>query len=614
MQKSDFSSLDGAKRRILDKVPIDSLIGETVSLTRRGSRLSGLCPFHAEKSPSFYVFPDNHYYCFGCHASGDAISFVRQTKEMSFMDSMRYLAAKYGIDAPELEESARYQQRRGEHTAMSQIMVAAQEFFVNELHSPRGEGAREYLLGRGFSEANIRAFGFGLTPEHGYGLVRHLRSLRFRDEDVMRVALGVVSTKTGKLYDFFRDRIMIPIRDSAGRVIAFGGRTTVDDPAKYKNSAATPLFDKSGVLFGLDHAKDVIKERRRAIVVEGYMDALCLWQEGITEAVACMGTAFTVRQMKQLVNHARCPEVVLLFDGDRAGANATLETIEVALEVPDIRVRAALLEGGEDPDTFVRKHGAEVLRQLIDRASDLIDVVIASRLNGIAPTAVPSMVSSEFLPWLLRIVDQVKRGYLVTKIASLTGVSSDVIQAQLRSMRMGPMNESRREFKAPVEEVPTAMPTRKLTPVEVGFLGHMFNARPGEIDVALATNFAQKELTLEPLWDSFARAVLAVMAEGEGSPRDHCQSILADFTVDEAKILETITAAPESQFTSANRADSLERLMLDQKLQSVLRSIASMKQQVQLAAARAPETVSEILQQIVVLSGTLTSLERQIKG
>ena len=614
MQKQNFqaqSSLDDAKRRILTKVPLDELIGEAVALTRRGARLSGLCPFHAEKSPSFYVFSD-HYYCFGCHVHGDAISFVRQTKEMSFMDSLRYLARKYNIEAPELEESAKYVQRRGEHAVMSQIMVAAQDFFVTELHSPRGQAARDYLRDRGFTDENIRLFGFGLTPEEGYGLVRHLRALRFRDEDVLRVAMGVISTNTGKLYDFFRNRIMIPIRDSSGRVIAFGGRTTVEDPAKYKNSAATPLFDKSSVLFGLDRARESIKERRRAILVEGYMDALCLWQEGFPETIACMGTAFTARQMKQLISQAKCPELVLLFDGDRAGSSATLEAIEVALEVPEIRVRAARLSGGDDPDTFVRKNGADALRELLDRAADLMDVVIASRLDGIAPTAVPAMVSDEFIPWLLRISDRVKQGFLVTKIASVTGVSVQVIESQLRSMRVRPVGaEQRRDFKPVADDVVHLLPTRSLTPIEVGFIGHLYHAQAGEIDVAEATNFAERELTLEPLWESFVKALLAILGE-KRTPREHRESLLSEFTVEEAKMLEIITHADEAQFLSASRTASLARLILVHKRQAVQRSITSMKQQVQLAAARAPETVPELLQQIMLLSGTLTSIERQI--
>ncbi len=174
------------------------------------------------------------------------------------------------------------------------------------------------------------------------------------------------------MYDFFRERITIPIHDSSGRVIAFGGRTTVGDPAKYKNSMATPLFDKSSVLFGLDRAKESIKQRNRAILVEGYMDTLCLWQSGFGETVACMGTALTIRQLKLLQSNAKCSEVTLLFDGDSAGRNATLDAIDVALAIPNLRVKAAILTDNEDPDTFVRKNGSEALLQVLNGAQDLL--------------------------------------------------------------------------------------------------------------------------------------------------------------------------------------------------------------------------------------------------
>ena len=610
------NNLDDAKRRIIGKVSLETLIGETVTLTRRGTRLTGLCPFHAEKSPSFYVF-DDHFHCFGCHVHGDAITFVRKTREMSFIESLRFLANKYSIEAPELEENARYQQRRNEQAALSQIMVSAQDFFATQLQTERGEPARQYLRDRGFSDANIVAFGFGLTAEEHFGLVRHLRGLRFRDEDVMKVGLGAVSNKTGKMYDFFRERITIPIRDSSGRVIAFGGRTTVNDPAKYKNSMATPLFDKSNVLFGLDQAKDAIKDRRRAILVEGYMDALCLWQEGFPETVACMGTALTVRQLKQLVNHAKCSEVILLLDGDRAGQMATLEAIEASLEVPELRIRAARLTDGFDPDTFVRTNGSEALRGVLDRAADLIDTVISSRLADISPAAIPKLVAEEFVPWLSRVPDAIKRGFLMTNIANRTGVPMDVLTRQVQSLHFGRSQDQRdkpipqRVTAAAQAEALPMIPTRPLTPVEEGFIGHLFHAKPGEIDLALASEFALREMQLEPLWEAFARAILGVLAE-QHAPMDESATILAQFTVPEVRILNRVTESNVVPFECSDRGARLAKLVLEHKRQTLQKSISAVKQQVQIAGAKAPETVSEILQQIVLLNRTLTEIQTKL--
>ncbi len=610
------NTLDDAKRRIITRVSLEALIGETVALTRRGTRLTGLCPFHAEKSPSFYVF-DDHFHCFGCHVHGDAITFVRKTRDMSFVESLRFLAAKYGIEAPELEENARYQQRRNEQAALSQIMVAAQDFFVTELQTERGAPERQYLRDRGFSDENIIAFGFGLTAGEHFGLVRHLRGLRFRDEDVMRVGLGAVSDKTGKMYDFFRQRITIPIRDPAGRVIAFGGRTTVNDAAKYKNSMATPLFDKSNVMFGLDRAKDAIKDQRRAIIVEGYMDALCLWQEGFPEAVACMGTALTVRQLKQLYTHGKCSEVILLLDGDRAGQVATLEAIETSLEIPELRIRAAQLSGGDDPDTFVRSNGPDALRAVLDKAPDLIDAVVSSRLKNISPAAIPKLVADEFVPWLSRIPDAIKRGFLLTNIANRTGVPIDILTRQLRSLTQGRTDGPPRPMQraaavaAPAEPGVVMMPTRPLTPVEEGFIGHLFHAKPGEIDVALASEFALREMQLEPLWEAFARALLGTLSEHR-TPMEDAPTILAQFTPEEVRILNRVTGSNVVPFECADRGARLAKLILEVKRQTLQKSIAAMKQQVQIAGAQAPETVGEILMQIVALNRTLTEVQTKL--
>lgn len=606
------NSLDEAKRRILTRVSLEALIQDLVPLTRRGNRLTGLCPFHAEKSPSFYVF-DDHYHCFGCHAHGDAISFVRQTKELSFIESLRFLAGKYGIDAPELEESAKYQQRRNEQAALAKIMVTAQEFFASELRGPQGAEAKAYLLGRGFSEGTISEFGFGLTPDQHFGLVRHLRAMHFRDDDILTVGLGAVSTKTGHMYDFFRERITIPIRDPSGRVIAFGGRTTANDPAKYKNSMATPLFDKSGVLFGLDRAKDVIKQKARAVLVEGYMDTLCLWQEGFREAVACMGTALTVRQLKLLQTHAKCSEVILLFDGDNAGHNATLEAIEVALAVPNIRVRAALLTGGEDPDTFVRKNGAAALEDVLSGAQDLLDVAILAQMKSATPASIPTITNEKFVPWLTRVQDPVKRSYLVNLVSLRTGVSVDILNRQIRSFHPGtspvgvPMLRSVSRPLVDDASQP-AIPTRPLTPVEESFLGHLFHSKPGEIDLAIATDFIQRELHLEPLWDSFTKTLLSLLSEKE-VPAEHLGDIMSSYLPEEAKVLIRIAESKEQSFASASRAASMQRLMREQKRQAIQKAISAMKQEVQLAGSREPELVPELLQQIMSLHKTLSNLQ-----
>lgn len=614
------TSLDDVKNRIKARVPLDQLIGESVTLVKRGSSIMACCPFHAEKSPSFHIYPDNHYYCFGCKESGDSITFTRKTRDLSFIDALRFLSAKYGIEAPELEESEGVKQRRGLQVTLSQIMTASQEFFVRELQTERGAAARAYLSERGFSADNITNFGFGFTPQEGFGLVKYLRSHGFREEDMIRASVASVSARSGRSYDFFRDRIMIPIRDAQGRVVAFGGRTTVQDPAKYKNSGSTPLFDKSALLFGLDRAREPIKDKRSALIVEGYMDTLCLWQEGVHEVVASMGTALTVRQLKLLWQHTKTPEVIVLFDGDAAGQRATLASIEVALEVPELRVRAAKLEGNDDPDTFVRKHGVEALRQVLSRAVDLVELCISSKLTGINSAAIPTVVSNEFVPWLAKIQDPVKRGYLISRISSLSGVSADIIGRQLSSFSFGrgrsTWNSSgspnmRAESSHLLPEKPTSiLPSRALTPVEKGLLGHLYFATPGEVDLAQVAEFTKKELALEPLWQRFLENLTTSLAKGINPQTE--SSWRADFTPEEDSALDVITSLKAETFLTKDRSRAILRLMLEQKRQNIQRSIALLKRQVQVASAQASEDVESFIKEVVALTQSLTTIERQI--
>lgn len=269
-------SVDDAKNRILSKVTLADVIGDTVNLTERGGRPVGCCPFHAEKTPSFVIY-DDRYHCFGCKENGDAIEFVRKTQGLSFIESLKFLASRFGVEAPELEKSSQDLASQKRQASQYSMMLAAQKFYAEELQSPRGQEARRYLNERGFSDENIVAFGFGLTPPEGYGLIRALRRQNYGEDQMVECGLATMSSRDNSKYDFFRGRLMIPIREPQGRVIAFGGRTMDGHKAKYINSRDSKMYDKSRTLFGFDRARTTIREKGRAIVVEGYMDTLQLW-------------------------------------------------------------------------------------------------------------------------------------------------------------------------------------------------------------------------------------------------------------------------------------------------------------------------------------------------
>jgi DNA primase len=604
------ASLDDAKRRIIAKVPLESLIQETLPLTRRGARLTGLCPFHSEKSPSFYVFHD-HYHCFGCHAHGDAITFVRQTRDLGFVQALRFLADKYGVEAPELELTAKGQRRRDDVAQLSKIMLLAQEFFTSQVKEEVTGNALQYLKDRGFTEESIAAFGFGLTPKESYGLVRYLRQRHFRDDDLVKVGLASISAHSGQLYDFFRDRITIPIRDAAGRIVGFGGRTTQNDPAKYKNTAQTVLFDKGQILFGLDHAKPFIKESSKAIVVEGYMDALFLWQAGFNNTVACMGTALNVRHLKQLQSVAKAQEVFLLFDGDRAGQNASLNAIETALNAPGLNVKVATIPDGEDPDSFVRQSGPSALTELLSKAEGIVEFSIEKHLKGQPLSQVPHIVSTIFIPWLAQIPDRVQRSFLTARIAGRTGVSTAVIETQIRSFApqariTDRLLEAKPLVEAPSEPEIVLLPTRPLNPIEHSFLGHLFHSTAAEIKPEVAEAMLTKTLALEPLWDEFAHSIIAMLKEGK-TPNQEVSSLLSQFTAEETPFLAAISESKSDSFVTTSKQECLDKISKEIRKLQIQSQINELKILVARQSSSDAESTQDYLRKIMELHSALKS-------
>lgn len=514
-------SLDDVKQRILTRVPLADLIGESVDLDR-GTTPKGCCPFHGEKTGSFYVYP-NRYYCYGCKASGDAIEFVRKILGLGFIEALRYLAGRYNIDAHELDEADRQFGRQKDEASLYEMLAESQEFFQARLWTPAGDEARAYLTGRGYTADSMKDYGFGLTPDESFGLVRHLRTKGYLESDMAAASLATKSTKDGRTFDFFRSRITIPIRDGQGRIIAYGARTTDNNPAKYLNSRDSVLFDKSSTLYGFDRARKVMRQRGRAIVVEGYMDTLQLWQNGFPEAVACLGTAFTESHLKQL-RHATT-KVILLLDGDEAGQRATLAAVNVALMVPDVHVLAARLPGKEDPDSFVRTHGTEALEELCANAEDLLDFAIREKLAGAHGLAVPELVSKVFIPWLAKVPDRMQRSYLTGRISTLSGIPAGDVEAGVAQLMRGstenrpmPGSQMAQPQKPAVQKASSPDRFRKLKPLTGAvyeIFGLVMHSGPGEFDPAIVSGFSASHLQIEPEYVEFLRELLAVLGAGE---------------------------------------------------------------------------------------------------
>lgn len=346
---------------LIDRNDIADVAGSYTQLKRAGRRLAGLCPFHNEKTPSFTVFQDTRsFYCFGCGASGDVISFIMKAENLSYMEAVKYLAQRAGMEMPENTDSRLSNLR-------TRILAANREaarFFFRSLNSEAGKEARGYLRRRGLKDSTITRFGIGYAPDSWSDLRDHLYSLGFKEEEVLAAGLCRKSQK-GSVLDFFRDRVMFPVIDLTGNVVAFSGRRLKDngDPRKYVNTTDTLVFKKSKVLFAMNLAKNSLARSREIILAEGQMDAISMHQAGFDNAVAALGTALTEEHIKIMSNYA--DSVVIAYDADEAGRKATQRAIGLFRNSP-LSIKVLDMTGAKDADEYINKYGPEMFRKLID--------------------------------------------------------------------------------------------------------------------------------------------------------------------------------------------------------------------------------------------------------
>ncbi|WP_413737626.1 DNA primase [Shewanella sp. BJSY2023SW001] len=356
---------------LIARTDIVDLIDHKVPLKKAGKNYSACCPFHSEKSPSFTVSRDKQFYhCFGCGAHGNAIDFIMEYDRLEFLDAIEELASQLGLEVPRENNPNR---RRDEVLSrdLYQLMEEANRYYQSQLRQHQDkQKVLDYLAFRGLSDQVVERFGIGFAPDGWDGLLSRYRSQQ-ESQDKLLTAGMIISNDNGKRYDRFRDRLMFPIRDRRGRVIAFGGRVLGDGTPKYLNSPETPIFHKGNELYGLYELKQAHREPRQVLIVEGYMDVVALAQFGVDYAVASLGTSTTAEQFQLLLRSAK--EVVCCYDGDNAGKEAAWRALETALPLlkPGDTVRFMFLPQGEDPDSMVRKTGKEAFEALIDEAQTL---------------------------------------------------------------------------------------------------------------------------------------------------------------------------------------------------------------------------------------------------
>ncbi len=370
------------------RTPLPGLIGRKTRLARNGRQWKGCCPFHNEKTPSFYVY-DDHFHCFGCGAHGDAITFLMRAEGASFPEAVERLAGEAGLEVPKATPQAAERERRARD--LYGVCAAAEAAFRRRLMLPEGRPALDYLRRRGLTEATIARFGLGWSGEGRGALAADLKAEGITPEQL--VAAGLMKPRDpdrpeAGLVDMFFNRVIFPIRDRRGRTISFGGRILGDGQPKYVNGPETELFSKRRSLYGLDLAREGAFRGGTVVVVEGYMDVIALHQAGFGGAVAPLGTALTAEQMEALWQVS--PEPVLCFDGDAAGAKAAFRSAELALPLlaPDRSLRLAMLTGGEDPDTLVAKGGPAAFEAVLAGAKPL-SAALYDLLAGATPPATP---------------------------------------------------------------------------------------------------------------------------------------------------------------------------------------------------------------------------------
>ena len=421
---------------VRDRVDIVDLVGRYVSLKKAGRSHKGLCPFHHEKSPSFVVTPERGtWHCFGCGEGGNAFAFLMRHENLTFPEAVRSLAAELGIEIPETDSG-----ERGVLEGVLRANALAQEYYQRALAGEEGRGARDYLAGRGLGPEDASRLGLGFAPDRWEGVVEVLRRARLPGEVAERAGLARARSGGGH-YDLLRGRLVFPIQDARGRVIAFGGRALAagQDP-KYLNTPESPVFRKREALYGLPHALEPMRRADRAIVVEGYFDQIALVRAGLGEAVASCGTALTEEHAKSLSRRTR--NLVLLFDGDEAGQRAMLRALEVTLPA-GLRVRAAALPGGADPDDYLRREGADALRALVDSAPPALEVAIArAAAAGCRTPWERADAVRAVTPLLALVPDPVERGEFARRLALAVGADAADVAAALRRERKGDAPEA----------------------------------------------------------------------------------------------------------------------------------------------------------------------------
>jgi len=453
----------GVVDEVKQRTDIVDVVSQYTKLTKAGRTFRALCPFHSEKNPSFFVYPEQQsWHCFGaCNTGGDVFSFIMKKQSIDFGEALRQLAQRAGVTIPSRFEPGTEGEERQK---LYQINEAAALYFHNLLlNSPAGEKTRGYLKERGFSTKTIADFQLGFSLDSWEALKQHLINIGYSESELLTAGL-IIEAESGKTHDRFRGKLMFPIFDVRGRITGFGARVLDDSLPKYINSPQTPLFDKSSTLYGINLAKDAIRQQNLAIIVEGYMDVITAHQNGFTNVVASMGTAITEKQVSILISILKrlTKNIALALDADAAGEEAMLRCVGYENTL-DAEVKVIILPRGKDPDDVI-KEDAKAWQKLLEEALPIVDYTFNMVTAGLDLTTAKdkSLAADKLLPIVAEIKDPIRQAHYLQKLAQLIKVSERSIEAALARIR--PKQGSRRE--EPKQEVATHLQPLSSSPVE----------------------------------------------------------------------------------------------------------------------------------------------------
>ncbi len=511
--------------RIREATNIVDLVAEHVRLKKRGRNFIGLCPFHNEKTPSFNVLEDRGIFkCFGCGKGGDVFSFVMEMEALTFPEAVRKLAERAHIEIEgsqaEADEAA-----RSERETLMNVLREAAAFYYRVLRSAAGADAKNYLRSRGLDEDIQRTFGLGFAPPASGELLQHFVQQGTSAQKLERVGL-VARRDSGEYYERFRARVMFPVFNATGRIVGFGGRVLPNaskEFAKYINSPDTEIYHKSQILYGLFQAKDAIRRAGYAILVEGYADVLAVVQSGTQNVVAASGTSLTVEQLQLLKRYTS--NIVLLFDADTAGKNATMRGIELAIEA-GFDVSTVILPAGDDPDSFIRARGSDAFRSAVDHRQSFIETkaqIFEEQGAFRDPAAMAAAVRS-IVETISKVPDAIKRALFIQKLGERFHLSEQLLSTELakrsnaaderHSLQEGPPSISMSEAEGPGT---TAFPSSAPTPAE-GALLEALLVEP----IPVARTIEGQDFRLDLIRQPHARELISYILQRveEGDPPD----------------------------------------------------------------------------------------------